>query len=73
MDTEIIKKLMEKEYYYNYLKENSEWVKYLKRDKNKYTEFVKFIKEKYKLRAKDKLNNAVENLGVLSEVLSTLK
>ena len=73
MDIEIVKKLMEKEYYYNYLKENSEWVKYLKRDKNKYTEFVKFIKEKYKLRAKDKLNNAVENLGVLSEVLSTLK
>ena len=73
MDEVIIKKLMENKEYYEYLKENSEWVKYLKRDKNKYNDFVKFIKEKYRLRVQDKVNNAVDNLGVLSEVLSSIK
>ncbi len=72
MDEVIIKKLMENKEYYEYLKENSEWVKYLKRDKNKYNDFVKFIKEKYKLRVQDKVNSAVDNLGVLSEVLSSI-
>ena len=33
----------------------------------------KFIKEKYRLRVQDKVNNAVDNLGVLSEVLSSIK
>ena len=73
MDPIIIKKLMEKPEYYNYLKENSEWVKVLRRHPEKYNDFLKFIKEKYKLRPQDKINNAINNMGVLSEVLSALK
>lgn len=73
MNPIIIKKLLEKPEYYNYLKENSEWVRVLKRHPEKYNDFVKFIKRKYKLRAQDKVNNAINNMSVLSEVLSTLK
>ena len=73
MDPFIINKLMDNPEYYNYLKENSEWVKVLRRHPEKYKDFIKFVKEKYKLRAQDKINNAVNNMGVLSEVLSTLK
>lgn len=73
MNPLIMKKLMEKPEYYNYLKQNSEWVKILRRHPEKYHDFVKFIKEKYKLRAQDKVNNAVSHMSVLSEVLSSLK
>lgn len=73
MNPLIIKKLMENKEYYNYLKENSEWVKVLRRHPEKYNDFVKYVKEKYHLRAQDKVNNAVNNMGVLSEVLSSIK
>jgi len=69
----IIKKLMENKEYYNYLKENSEWVKVLRRHPEKYNDFVKYVKEKYHLRVQDKVNNVVNNMGVLSEVLSSIK
>jgi hypothetical protein len=73
MHQDIVKKLLDKPEYYKYLKENSEWVKVLKRNPKKYNDFVKFVKEKYKLRAQDRFNNAVNHMSVLSEVLSSLK
>ena len=73
MDPMIIKKLLESPEYYNYLKENSEWVKVLKKYPKKYSDFIKFVKEKYKLRVKDKVNNTLSSVNVLSEVLSSLK
>ena len=72
MDEEIIKKLYEKKEYYNYLKENSEWVKLLKRNKYRYKEFENFIKKKYKLRTQDKINNALNKASMLSEVLNSI-
>ncbi len=73
MDALIMKKLIESPEYYNYLKENSEWVKVLKRHPEKYNDFVKFVKKKYHLRAQDKVNNVINNMSVLSEVLSSIK
>lgn len=73
MDALIMKKLIESPEYYNYLKENSEWVKVLKRHPEKYNDFVKFVKKKYHLRAQDKVNNVINNMNVLSEVLSSIK
>lgn len=73
MDKSIIKILFEKKDYYRYLKENSEWVKLLRRDKNNFKFFEKFIKEKYKLRVQDKVENTFEKIEVLSEVLSSIK
>jgi len=73
MDEEIIKKLLQKKEYYNYLKENSEWVKVLKRNKYRYKDFESFIKKKYKLRTQDKVSGALDKMSVLSEVLSSLK
>ncbi len=73
MDEEIIKKLYEKKEYYNYLKENSEWVKLLKRNKYRYKEFENFIKKKYKLRAQDRAKNTIDKISVISEVLGSIK
>ena len=73
MDPYIMKKLIENKEYYNYLKENSTWVKILRLHPEKYNEFVKFIKEKYHLRVQDKVNNTLNSMGVLSEVLNSIK
>ncbi len=73
MDGEIIKHLFEKKEYYEYLKENSEWIKILKRNKYRYKDFLNFVKKKYKLRTQDKINNALNKASMLSEVLSSIK
>ena len=70
MNPGIIKDIYSKENYYKYLKENSSWIRFIKRDDNRYKEFIKYIKEKYKLRTRDKVSNVVNVLDVLSEVLS---
>ncbi len=72
MDELIVKELLKKKDYYRYLKENSEWVKLLRRDKLNYKNFIKYIKKKYKLRVQDKVENVFENLEVLSSVLSNI-
>ena len=56
-----------------YLKENSEWFKYLNRNPKNYELFKNEIKAKYKLRKTDKINNAIENIDLISNVLNILK
>lgn len=73
MHPQIVKKLMDSPEYYNYLKENSTWVKVLRRHPEKYNDFVKYVKDKYHLKMKDKVNNAVNHINMLSEVLSSIK
>ena len=70
MNSSVIKDIYSKANYYKYLKENSSWIRFIKRDDNRYKEFIKYIKEKYKLRTRDKVSNVVNVLDVLSEVLS---
>ena len=69
----IIKKFMEKPEYYKYLKENSEWIKLLKRNPLRYKEFDKFVKKKYRRRTQDKLNDTLTRVNMLSEVLNSIK
>ena len=73
MRYDIMKDLLENKEYYNYLKENSGWVRVLRDNPNAYKAFVKFIKEKYELRVQDKVFNFGNKLNVLSEVLSSIK
>lgn len=56
-----------------YLKENSEWYKYLNRNPLNYDQFVKAMKEKYKIRATDKMSEFVENIDLVSNILNVLK
>ena len=56
-----------------YLKENSNWIKYLNRNPKNYALFKNEIKTKYKLRRTDKINNAIENIDLISNVLNILK
>lgn len=73
MELEIQQKLREDKKMYAYLKENSEWIKLLNRNKDHYQNFINEMKEKYKLRMTDKVSDAIDNIDLISTVLSTLK
>ena len=55
------------------LKENSYWYKQLNRNPANYKDFVKDMKEKYHLRATDKISDAIDNIDLINTVLQTLK
>ena len=56
-----------------YLKENTNWIKYLNRNPINYKNFKEEIKTQYKLRKTDKINQAIENIDLISNVLNILK
>lgn len=55
------------------LKYNSYWIKELNRDNNKVKKFKEEMKIKYKLRTTDKISDAIDNIDIISNVLSALK
>lgn len=73
MELELQKKLLENPKMYQYLKENSYWIKYLNRNPLLYKEFQEKMKELYHERATDKLSDAIDNIDLISGILSSLK
>ena len=61
-----------KDKYYEYLKENSFFIKELMRHPENYNKFKEYIKEKYHLRVTDKVNNVINDIELISSVISTL-
>lgn len=59
--------------YYNYLKDNSMYIKDLNRGTLDYKGFVQEMKIKYKKRPTDKLNGVMENIDLITSVLDVLK
>lgn len=70
MNQNIKKKLDENVKYKELLRQNSYYYKYLNRDPNYYDQFVKEIKEKYKLRTIDKIDNIIDTVDIISKVIS---
>jgi len=62
-----------KDKYYDYLKDNSFFVKDFYRDINSYIGFKKFIKDKYHLKITDKISNIIDDIELVSSVVDTLK
>lgn len=56
-----------------YLKYESYWYKELNRNTLNYDKYVNYIKEKYKLRITDKVNDFVNNIDTISSVLEVFK
>ncbi len=56
-----------------FLKENSFWIKELNRNVDNYKLFVNAMKEKYHLKVTDKINNAIDNMDLITGILDTLK
>ena len=71
MKREILDKLKESNKYLLFLRENSDWYKKLNRDSNNYDLFIKKMKEKYKLRTIDKVDNIVESADIISKILNS--
>ncbi len=66
-------KLKEDKKFKRYFDENTWEVKYLNRDPAYYKKFLKDMKEMYKERPTDKLNEAINTVGIISSVIDTLK
>lgn len=71
MERLIIEKL-KKDKIYDYLKENSGLIKNLLRNPTYYETFKKDIKEKYNLRLTDKLSNVINDVELISSIISTI-
>ena len=55
------------------LKLNSYWIKDLNRDSSSIKRFKEDMKVQYKLRTTDKISDAIDNIDLISNVLSALK
>ncbi len=58
--------------YEQYLRENSHWYKYLNRDPASFRYFEEEMKERYRLRASDKLSDLSDNLILIEKFMSIL-
>lgn len=56
-----------------YLDENSNFIKELNRNPEYYKNFIKEMKELYKERPSDKLNDAINTIDIVSSILGTLQ
>lgn len=63
---------IKKDKLYDYLKENSYFIKHLIRNPSFYKEFKNYIKEKYQLRVTDKINNAIDNIDLINNIINTI-
>lgn len=72
MELDLYMKLKKDKRMYDILKQNSYWLKLLNRNPDNYKLFENEMKERYKLRTSDKLNEVIDNIDLISAVLETL-
>ena len=70
MKSEVLKKLKNDKRYLKYLRENSNYYKELNRNPDYYQIFVKKMKEKYKLRTIDKVDNFVDSVDLITKIIN---
>ena len=59
--------------YKKYLRSNSYWYKNLNRNPNSIDVFISEVKEKYKLRPTDKINDFIEKMDMVSKFINILR
>ena len=69
MNRSVLDKLISEEKYRLFLRENSNYYKELNRDYKYYDTFKKEMKEKYKLRVIDKVDNVVDSIDLISKFI----
>lgn len=72
MELELQVVLRENEKYFNYLKQNSYYIKYLNRGDIDYKTFINDMKTRYKERTTDKISKVIDNIDLINTVLDTL-
>ncbi len=69
---QIIIEKMKKDKIFEYFKKNSYFIKELNRNSEYYDTFKKIIKEKYNLRLTDKVSNVINDIELVSSIISTI-
>ena len=59
--------------YKNYLRSNSYWYKLLNRNPEMINDFIKEVKEKYKLRPSDKIKYIIDKLDMVNKFIDVLR
>lgn len=57
----------------DFLKKNSSWFKDLNRNSDNFSKFKSIMKEKEHLRVTDKINDAIDNIDLITSVLEVFK
>lgn len=69
MRFEIQLKLKENPLYTKFIRENSHWYKTLNRNPDMFSKMVDEMKEKYKIRVTDKINNVVDSVDLITKFI----
>ena len=69
MRFDVYLKLKEKPIYTKFIRENSYWYKILNRNPNMFDKMIEDMKDKYKLRVTDKIDNVVDSVDIISKFL----
>lgn len=59
--------------YKEYIRTNSYWYKILNRNPEKIDIFINEVKEKYKLRFSDKINDVIDKIDMINRFISILR
>lgn len=59
--------------YKRYLRTNSYWYKILNRNPEMFDVFIKEVKEKYKLRTSDKIEDLIDKIDMISKFMNVLR
>ncbi len=70
MSKDVIDKLRNNKKFLNYLRQNSNYYRELNRDKDNYVKFINKMKEKYKLRTIDKVDNFVDSVDLITKIIN---
>lgn len=63
---------IKKDKLFDYLKENTNYIKELNRNPSYYKTFKKEIKDKYKLNLSDKAKEVINDIELISNIISTI-
>lgn len=66
-------KLMDDEKMHKYLKENSNWYKYLNRSDANYDNFISAMKKKYRLGLTDRISDTIDNIDLITSIIASIK
>lgn len=69
----IILENLKKDKMYDYLKQNSFYIKDLNRNILNYNNFKEYIKDKYHLRITDKFENIINDIETVSDIIKVMK
>ncbi len=70
MKVEVLNKLKEDKKFLMILRQNSDWYKILNRNPEEVDLFIKKMKEKYKLRTIDKVDNIIDGVDLITKILN---